>query len=439
MRAAISCVLLALAPATAFAQRASVLRESIPAYDAVVRDDVLFVLEPPDGHVLAAYALPSRTPRWRTPLPGATTNQAQLALLEPDRLLAWNGGQLYVVARATGRIEARASYSPTSRPRLSQRDGACALSVECEFQPIDCADARLLGSPARGSEIVEESPVCDLSFDPAPLGATPSSAVYVYSRGQSPATVVGLDRATGTERYASSTIGCSHCARNAGGSLPEDDLCWTVNDSAAVEVRAFACSTGASRWSWRTSASTISHVVTAGWIGHGAVLVSTDTLAALLDARTGAPRWTHSLSAHTLATIDGARSDALALENDSYDSLVTLDGSSGGVRGTLAIAHGRHLVLQPNGSYVVSDGEALALDDVAIRQAAPHDHASRHRGGGDASPMRVRVRATGATVLTLSPSGWSLAETTDGRNVLGVLFESSRNGNGRVRFVRVSP
>jgi hypothetical protein len=447
MRAASLALAMCLLAGPAAAQsrpHATVLPRSLDAFDAVARDGMLFVLEP-DQRALAAYRLPSVTLAWRTTLPDATASGSQLTALEPGRLLVWNAGRIYVVSRARGTIESRQSYSPNARPFLWRHGDACGLNLECTFQPIDCTDARALGPPIGGMtmEFFDHDPGPSsgcFGFERTLVGATATTAVYVFagtSDGHDTA-VVGIDRAGGAVRYRAADIACAHCTAQGAGAVPAGDVCWTVDDSHEIEVRAFTCSTGHVMWRWHTRG--LVSTVTTSTLGGAApaVLFSiSPSSATLLDARTGAVRWTRPIGASTLALVEGGHSDAELTRIYGYDSILTLDASTGATRSTITIPHGGHVGWQPDGTFRVYDGEVPGETGGPTAPAPRHDPVLRVDRGTAGTRARVVVRATGVTALTLSNDGWWIGEELDGRDVVVAVFEWLQHATGHVRFVRV--
>lgn len=424
-----------------------VLPNRIDAYDAVVREDRLYVLTP-DQRALVAYALPSLAMAWRRELPGAGPQGSQLSALEPDRLLVWNAGRIYVVSRDSGALVAQHTDAVTgARPFLWRNGDACGLNRECSFQPIDCRTAKALGPPVHGERVHfhehgdTRGPSC-FSFDHAPIGATPAVAVYVFkgAEGHHDAEVVALDRATGAVRYRKPALACRSCERNALGAVPRIGLCLTTSsDDGALATQAFDCETGAARWTYKAQVpsnpqATMSYVDGT----QPAVLLSLPEAAVLIDAATGKPRFTVKLSRGTLATIAGARSDASLLSIDQFTALSTLDAATGAVVKKEAVPSGGHVTLARDGTIRVISHE---LPGETSGQHAPLPATaaifSVERGPGK-TPAKVRLRATSQVVLPLAHDASWLGEVADGDGVLAAIFANGDDAPGQVRFVRAA-
>lgn len=447
------CVGVALHGATVRSGRAAskttatVLPNRIAAYDAVVREDRLYVLTP-DQRALTAYVLPSLSMAWKRELPGAGPQGSQLTALEPDRLLVWNAGRIYVVARDSGAVVAQHSDAVRgARPFLWRNGDACGLNRECSFQPIDCRTAKALGPPVQGERVHfhehgdTRGPSC-FSFEHAPLGATPAVAVYVFkgAEGHRDAEVVALDRATGAVRYRQTALACRHCEKNALGAMARIGLCLTTSsDEGALSMQAFDCETGTARWTYKAQVTSSPQATTSYVDGaQPAVLLSLPDVAVLLDATTGKPRFTVKLARGALATVAGARSDASLLSIDSFKTLLTLDVATGAVVKKEAVPSGGHLTLSRDGTLRVVGHE---LPGETSGQSAPLPPFpamfSVERGPANA-PAKVRLRATSEVVLPLQHDASWLGEVADGDGVLAAIFANGDDAPGQVRFVRAA-
>lgn len=421
---------------------------SLTAYDAVVREGRLYLLST-DQRALVAHALPGLAPLWKRELPGAVPQGSQLTALEPDRLLVWNPGKLYVVSRADGALLAQHADTVSSERSFLWRNGdACGLNRPCSFQPIDCRSAQALGPPIRGArlsfhdEFGSGSTGC-YSFTHAPVGATATVAVYslVGTEQSREPEVIGLDRKTGAVRYRSAAVACAHCSPTALGIAEAAGICWTTStDDREIVTRAFACETGEPRWTHKQPGAVTSQVVTARLASpQPAVLVSAPGRATLLDAATGKVRFASRIPSRALATVVGARSDASLVVIDDFESIVTLDAERGVVLKTERAPKGGRVALAADGSFRWLDGEIPGETSGQHPPLPPRGPVFRVDRGPASAPATVRVRATSQVALTLPHDGWWLGEVEDGPDVVGVIYAHDEKGPGRIHLVRTKP
>src|SRR5262249_1524853 len=155
-------------------------------------------------------------------------------------------------------------------------------------------------------------------------------------------------------------------------------------------LRAFQCSTGAARWTWRTPGSITSHVVTSAVTSASpSVLVSAPDRAVLLDARSGAVRWSRPLATDALATIDGARSEAAVVPIFGSPSIVSFAPATGAPRAPTPSAPHRRIAWQPDGSFRTIDAEVPGETGGPSAPIPAHEPAVHVDRGPGQSPAHI--------------------------------------------------
>lgn len=445
----------AQAPDAAASAPGAVRVGSLPTWDALAEGDVLVRLAP-DAAALTGHDPTDLSVRWTVALPALERgDDAQLSELEPGLLLVHTGASLLSVDASTGAVRARhaAGLRNTNGGHvfLWRQGDACGLNTQCSFQPLDCATLAPFGAPWRSEEVHRYRELggphdtqCLLRAEV--LGATRDTALFVAAgaRGHRDPALVAYDRRTGAERYR--VPGCALCDPTARGSSPDGSVCWLgEREEDSLRVRAFRCATGATLWRYSTPRGRVAAEVWAsGWVDAPSpgVLLSLRGSAVLLDARTGAARWTRPLAPDALGLVQGARSVALASPSsrDAARSLVLLEGSSGAVQRSQPVPAGYSLRLDASGAPAVvplsSDHYTTGGAQVRAPASAPRFEVLR---AGGQRPATVRLVGSAQPLWQMPSDGWWVGEFERGPLRFGAVFSWRPEGPGELVVFRAGP
>jgi hypothetical protein len=382
------------APATAsFRTRVGVTGEDplavIAVFDATVAGGKLLVLES-DRLSVTARDMASGAEIWRRPLAREAKHTALLQRLEGERVLLRTGDGLTTLDTATGNVVAAHDLELDDRIFMWRRDGACLLRGRCSAQLLGCADGAPLGAPLSGKFLHLDGPDDDGCLFDLELGGRSGDVAVYFTRsveGFDGVTAIGVDTATGAERWRSSSIGCaSYCPSVLVGM--HEDLCWVGSE----DLVAFGCQDGKERWRRPTRDLALTL-----W-SDGALFAATAKQAMLLEPATGKARWQRTLAPEELALPVGAALPAhanIALRDDVARTLVWLDAAGAEVR-----------------------RETLLADADAVAEGPPSDHTGQPVPGARAfevertsEPDRVILRVRGGRAVSrLEADAWSLGE-----------------------------
>jgi hypothetical protein len=241
------------------------IETSIPAADARVAGDSLFVLEPDYLHVAAydARTPGSKGPRWRTRFQetAAGVHSLHFAL---DRVFVYAGNRLVALDAGSGKIAAAREVPYHESPRnrsgctFDVRLGACALVCQCRMQFLSCRDGAPIGPEYRASEICfspdfeGDEGGCSCGPGNWPLGragdlllaSIEDAAGKEPGAWHGPRAVVAVDRRSGREAYRAVAPGVSSWHRDGSGISPDGEVCW-IRGGTGDGLKIFSCQTGA--------------------------------------------------------------------------------------------------------------------------------------------------------------------------------------------------
>ncbi|NMB75863.1 MAG: PQQ-binding-like beta-propeller repeat protein [Myxococcales bacterium] len=234
----------------------------IPAADARVFKDTLFVLEPDYLHV-AAFDARSGKLRWRSRFQEKAAGFHSLHLAS-DRVFVYAGNRIVALEAAGGKlvVSRTVPWHEDRRNRsgctLDVRLGACALDCQCSFQFLSCRDLTPIGPTYRATETCFE-PMDDLdeggcSCGPGAwllgragellLACIEDAASRETSAFSGQRAVIAVDRRTSREVYRSAALGVSSWWREGSGVSPDGEVCW-LRGGKGDGLRIFSCQTGA--------------------------------------------------------------------------------------------------------------------------------------------------------------------------------------------------
>ncbi len=234
----------------------------IPAADARVFKDTLFVLEPDYLHVAAFDARTGKL-RWRSRIQEKAAGFHSLHPA-PGRVFVYAGNRLVALDAAGGKtVASRAVPWHEDRHNRSGctfdvRLGACALDCRCSFQFLSCRDLTPIGPEYRATETcfepMDEKDEGWCSCGPGAwligragellLACIEDAASREKSAFSGRRAVIAVDRRSDREVYRSPALGVSSWWREGSGVSPDGEVCW-LRGGKGDGLRIFSCQTGA--------------------------------------------------------------------------------------------------------------------------------------------------------------------------------------------------
>jgi hypothetical protein len=300
---------------------------------------------------------------------------------------------LLLIDPATGSITR--SEGPWNHEKLafSADDGVCTFYGPCDLHFVDCNDAHSYGPVLRIAEThlyaklgAPHDTVC---WGPRHVVGRAGNVVVAITDGRTwePRTdgplTVGVETSTGKIAWATSDLGCAHCA--SSGFSADGATCWLAGDDGMLDV--FACATGKLRFRKKLSVSDSTPALFTTRAA-GALFVSTRTEASLVEPKSGKTLWSTPLPDKALALPLATKLELPAYSTWAARTVLLLDPASGKEAARFALPEYTELTQTKDLGLEVKGGAAF---DPKGKPRAPTIEPPRLSLEREVQPRRLRA------------------------------------------------
>jgi outer membrane protein assembly factor BamB len=303
----------------------------VPAYFAESSGPRIYALAP-DRSSVSAVDLATGTMAWTTKLTAPLPTKIVPSFGTKKRLLLHGQGLISVLEAQTGAL-VKESEGAYSEPYIEQMNGICLADEKCSVRFLDCDDGHPYG-PRLSKAITHlyakmGEPHDNVCWGPLMVLGRAKNLIVAVTDGypwdqQEPPITVAIDANTEKTVWSSRTHGCRFCAHEASGMASDASACWVSDVDGKLDV--FDCATGASSFATKVEKSSAQPEVFSAWAG--AIFVSAKR-AALLDAKTGKPRWSIDLPPDGLALPLGVPLELPKFSNWGAHTVLLVDPKTG--------------------------------------------------------------------------------------------------------------
>lgn len=280
----------------------------VPAFDARADGDRVFVLDPKIER-LSAYDLVTGSASWSAAIGVEPSGRLGFypAWGTDKRVLLHVQNHLIRFAPDTGaRLSDVIGLWSQDKTRYGETRGACTFSNDSTLQFVDCTDARAVGSALRIAEThlyaKLGAPHDTVYWGPRFVLGRAGSVLVAVTDGRTlepmndGPTTLGIDAKSGNVLWSKPGFGCSHCS--SAGASSDGATCWLASTDGTLDV--FDCATGKARYQKKLDPADSRPEIFTTWVPKG-ILVSTESKAMVLDAKSGNAVWSRSLWTQSLA------------------------------------------------------------------------------------------------------------------------------------------
>jgi len=353
----------------------------------------------PDFLTLSGYDAQTGQRRWQSKVQDEPSGR-QTLLVRGASVLLWGGNRMHRIDPRTGARSSVETVPWNADCHLAEEGGACAFACECSLQLADCDTGRTIGERYKktyvemfghGSEPPQSG--CFGSGTSLVAGTSKMAMASVEDEKTSMTGIfskklvlLGLDRATGKERWRSAEMATLGSLRHTGAS-PDGKTCWIANHEG--DLRVFDCERGAVLW--KRAGAGGDAMPSRELVGYEqeqkALFRMLDGEAALFDLRSGAPRWKVALPAGHAAIPAGLAVQLYDITADDAPlSLDILSPKDGSVLARVPMPQKTTLYQDPGGGYYVygfGSGLVAYTKDGRERARAPKPSAPNPVVGKD--------------------------------------------------------